>query len=139
MSTRLSIPMAAIALIGATLGGFANEAMADRIVTGIHATRAQVRSACESSGGTGYGTEASSGGYGCVTDNASIDCDAEGDCTGTIAEKTSLRRPRFGARLLPGKPARVRRHRRAPRLAGRVRARKVARARRNPVERLILR
>ncbi len=56
-----------------------------RKVTNIKATRAQVAAACDAAGGSGYGYEVEGGNsYGCVTDNASIACDMDGNCTGEI-------------------------------------------------------
>lgn len=59
------------------------------VKTDIKASRQQVRDACEAAGGTGYGTEAGSGDYGCVTDNAWIACDEGGSCEGEVVSEES--------------------------------------------------
>jgi hypothetical protein len=68
----------------------------------LNATRSQVAAACTSSGGTGYGTGASSGGYGCYTDKAWIDCDEDGKCVGERHTERKQPGGRFGAGGLTG-------------------------------------
>jgi len=49
----------------------------------LTATRGQVAQACQANNGAEYGTEASSGHYGCVTEGGGyIDCDESAQCEG---------------------------------------------------------
>lgn len=49
----------------------------------LNASRAQVASACaNAAGGFAYGTEATSGSYGCAANGGWIDCKSDGKCTG---------------------------------------------------------
>jgi hypothetical protein len=57
------------------------QALAEKIET---QTREDVAAACEAVDGVGFGYLASSGDYGCVTDNAWIDCDEDGNCKGGV-------------------------------------------------------
>jgi len=58
----------------------------------LNATREQVSAACEANDGVEWGTGASSGRYGCMTDNAWVECDANGKCEGGHASATADRR-----------------------------------------------
>jgi hypothetical protein len=48
----------------------------------LNASRSQVEAACDANGGFAWGTGASSGRYGCMTDGAWVECDEQGDCEG---------------------------------------------------------
>lgn len=78
-ATASIFPVSAILLFFALL---AQSAWAE--VKNVKATREQVAQACEAAGGVGYGYNASHGSYGCATDNAAIDCNESGDCTGEV-------------------------------------------------------
>ncbi|MFM9842713.1 MAG: hypothetical protein ACKVOI_07065 [Dongiaceae bacterium] len=58
----------------------------------LSATREQVSAACQANDGVEWGTGASSGRYGCMTDNAWVECDANGTCEGGRAGATADRR-----------------------------------------------
>lgn len=59
----------------------------------LDASRSQVEAACDANGGFAWGTGASSGRYGCMTDEAWVECDADGNCEGgRAARKTPLGR-----------------------------------------------
>ena len=58
----------------------------------LNATRDQVSAACQANDGVEWGTGASSGRYGCMTDNAWVECDANGKCEGGHASVTADRR-----------------------------------------------
>ncbi len=58
----------------------------------LNATREQVSAACQANDGVEWGTGASSGRYGCMTDNAWVECDANGNCEGGHAGATADRR-----------------------------------------------
>lgn len=58
----------------------------------LNATREQVSAACQANDGVEWGTGASSGRYGCMTDNAWVECDANGKCEGGHASATADRR-----------------------------------------------
>lgn len=59
----------------------------------VSASRSQVEAACDANGGFAWGTGAAGGRYGCITDNAWIECDGQGDCEGgRAARKTPVRR-----------------------------------------------
>ena len=96
MLKKSVLTIAMSALLALTAAG---QSFAESKTKKLKATRAQVASACESSGGLAWGTEATSGGYGCVTDNAWIDCDEGGDCEGGTASRTASRTPAFRADL----------------------------------------
>ena len=64
----------------------------------LNATREQVSAACHANDGVEWGTGASSGRYGCITDNAWIECDANGKCEGGRASATAERRTVRGDR-----------------------------------------
>jgi hypothetical protein len=68
----------------------------------LNATREQVGAACDANGGFQWGTGASSGRYGCMTENAWVECDADGNCEGGQASATPGRRTSLaGNGLLP--------------------------------------
>ena len=48
----------------------------------VKATRDQVAAACHANGGFQWGTGADGGRYGCMTENAWVECDANGNCEG---------------------------------------------------------
>ena len=58
----------------------------------LNATREQVSAACQANDGVEWGTGANSGRYGCMTDNAWVECDANGKCEGGHASATADRR-----------------------------------------------
>jgi len=58
----------------------------------VKATREQVASACDANGGFQWGTDADGGRYGCMTENAWVECDANGNCEGGQASSTADRR-----------------------------------------------
>ena len=62
----------------------------------LNATREQVSAACQANDGVEWGTGASSGRYGCITDNAWVECDANGSCEGGQATATAERRTARG-------------------------------------------
>jgi len=62
----------------------------------LNATREQVSAACQANDGVEWGTGASSGRYGCMTDNAWVECDANGNCEGGHASTTADRRTARG-------------------------------------------
>jgi hypothetical protein len=53
----------------------------------LNASRSEVEAACDANGGFAWGTGASGGRYGCITDNAWVECDAAGDCEGGHAAR----------------------------------------------------
>jgi hypothetical protein len=55
-------------------------------------TREEIAAACEAADGVGFGYLASSGSYGCVTDNAWIDCDEDGNCKGGVVSEDATKR-----------------------------------------------
>lgn len=55
-------------------------------------TREEIAAACEAADGVGFGYLASSGSYGCVTDNAWIDCDEDGNCKGGVVSEDAAKR-----------------------------------------------
>src|SRR5262245_4842017 len=63
----------------------------------LNASREQVAAACDSSGGFQWGTGSDSGRYGCMTENAWVECDANGKCEGGQASATADRRTVRGA------------------------------------------
>lgn len=65
----------------------------------IKATRKQVAAACNAAGGDGWGFE-SSGIYGCITDNAEITCDADGNCTGQIYDDDAESAKKGGTNIM---------------------------------------
>lgn len=58
----------------------------------LNATRDQVSVACQANNGVEWGTGSSSGRYGCMTDNAWVECDSNGKCEGGRASATADRR-----------------------------------------------
>jgi len=58
----------------------------------VKATRDRVAAACDANGGFQWGTGADSGRYGCMTENAWVECDASGNCEGGQASSTANRR-----------------------------------------------
>ena len=70
-----------------------NAAVAAGKTVKLSATRQQVSAACQANGGVEYGTGASSGNYGCVTDNAWVDCNDKGKCEGGRAKTVVNGRP----------------------------------------------
>lgn len=59
----------------------------------LNASRSQVEAACDANGGFAWGTGAAGGRYGCMTDEAWVECDAGGNCEGgRAARKTPLGR-----------------------------------------------
>jgi hypothetical protein len=61
----------------------------------VKATRDQVAAACDSNGGFQWGTGADSGRYGCMTENAWVECDASGNCESGQASAAANRRSSF--------------------------------------------
>jgi hypothetical protein len=57
----------------------------------VKATRDQVAAACDANGGFQWGTGADSGRYGCMTENAWVECDANGNCEGGQASAAANR------------------------------------------------
>ncbi|MDJ0948761.1 MAG: hypothetical protein QNJ94_07560 [Alphaproteobacteria bacterium] len=53
----------------------------------LYASRDQVRAACEAQGGSGWGYNANSGRYGCISNDGWIECDSDGDCAGGRADR----------------------------------------------------
>lgn len=53
----------------------------------LNASRSQVEAACDANGGFAWGTGATGGRYGCMTDEAWVECDAEGNCEGGRAAR----------------------------------------------------
>jgi hypothetical protein len=64
----------------------------------LNATREQVSAACQGNDGVEWGTGASSGRYGCITESAWVECDANGNCEGGRASATAERRTVRGDR-----------------------------------------
>ncbi|MGD9913668.1 MAG: hypothetical protein AB7S80_06265 [Rhizobiaceae bacterium] len=58
------------------------------------ASREQVEAACRAQGGTSWGTGASSGQYGCVSDGGWIVCNPNGTCEGGRAKAIIRNMPR---------------------------------------------
>jgi hypothetical protein len=72
--------MIAIALTATAVALTSNAAFAAN--KKLNASREQVEAACDANGGFAWGTGASGGRYGCMTDNAWVECDEEGSCEG---------------------------------------------------------
>jgi hypothetical protein len=88
--------MIAIALTTAAVALASNTAFAAN--EKLNASRQQVEAACDANGGFAWGTGASGGRYGCMTDNAWIECDEVGNCEGgkaRTATGSTLRAPSF--------------------------------------------
>ena len=75
------IPTAAV-MLAAMASVLPAQALAEKVE--VQKTREEVAAACEAAAGVGFGYLASSGSYGCVTDNAWIDCDDDGNCEGEV-------------------------------------------------------
>jgi len=86
----------AAALIGAATIAFASDSAAAESKK-LSVSRDQVAAACELSGGFQWGTGSDSGRYGCMTENAWVECDADGQCEGGQASATADRRTVRGA------------------------------------------
>jgi hypothetical protein len=61
----------------------------------VKATRDQVAAACDANGGFQWDTGADGGRYGCMTENAWVECDANGNCEGGQASSAANRRSSF--------------------------------------------
>ena len=72
--------MIAIALMTASVALTSNTAFAAN--KKLNASRSQIEAACDANGGFAWGTGASGGRYGCMTDNAWVECDEQGSCEG---------------------------------------------------------
>jgi hypothetical protein len=86
--TKTLIAAALFAIAIASLGGSALATEKQK----VKATREQVAAACDANGGFQWGTGADSGRYGCMTDNAWVECDSNGNCEGGHASTTANRR-----------------------------------------------
>lgn len=73
---RITVTALAMLAMAATLAGTA-EAKAGKK---LEATRSQVDAACTANGGAAWGTLASSGSYGCITDSKGVYCEEDGQC-----------------------------------------------------------
>lgn len=71
----LRVTLAALAIMAA-LAGTAEAKPGNK----IEASRSQVDAACAANGGTAWGTLASGGSYGCITDTKGVYCEEDGKC-----------------------------------------------------------
>jgi len=55
-------------------------------------SRKQVEKACTAAGGIVWGTGKKGSRYGCITDNAWIECSKKGSCTGGTAKRSANRK-----------------------------------------------
>lgn len=53
----------------------------------LDASRSEVAAACDANDGFAWGTGAADGRYGCMTDDAWVECDAQGNCEGGRAAR----------------------------------------------------
>lgn len=82
MKTRL--PWLVVALCSAILGS-AMPAFAKAIPM-RPVSRSAVDSACSRAGGSSFGIQDETGSYGCTSPHGSVNCSADGDCSGYVSD-----------------------------------------------------
>jgi hypothetical protein len=82
MRSRVSWPI--LVLCGATLAGAVPAAA--KMIPMQPVSRSAVDAACSRAGGTPFAGEGDAGSYGCTSHSGSVNCSADGDCSGFVSD-----------------------------------------------------